>query len=151
MRTKAVKTLLPLSPTETWDALVAPEYPPLFSSLPEIFVARWSGNYLLAQPRIPGGMSVNIARVMSRPHRLEIESRSGRIWFCLFDSDPQGTLWTAWIEGNFDTAPPSGFTTQTENWLEYYEVQLTRWSEAFSSMGWLLTQTIPEDMYWTLD
>lgn len=150
MRTKAVKTLLPLTPTEAWDALVAPEYPPLFCSLPEVFVARWVGNSLLSQPRIPGGMSVNIARVMNRPHRLEIETRSGRVWFSLFDPDPLGTVWTAWIEGDFDTPPPSGITTDKENWLEYYEVQLTRWSEAFSSMGWLLTGHIPEDLRWTL-
>ena len=69
MRTKTVKTLLPLSPTEAWDALVA---------------------------------------------------------------------------------PPSGFETEDRNWLEYYEVQLTRWSETFSSMGWLLTGNIPDDMRWTL-
>lgn len=151
MRTKAVKTLLPLPPIDTWDALVAPEYPPLFSSLPEVHVARWVGNYLIAQPRVPGGMSVNIARVFNRPHRLEVASRSGRVWVSLFDADPQGTVWTAWIEGDFDAPPPSGISTDSRNWLEYYEVQLTRWSEAFSSMGWLLTGSIPEDMRWTLD
>jgi hypothetical protein len=151
MRTKAVKTLLPLSPTEAWDQLVAPEYPPLFSSLPEVHTARWVGNYLISQPRIPGGMSVNIARVFNRPHRIEIASRSGRLWICLFDAEPEGTLWTAWIEGNFESPPPSGLTIESGNYLEYYEVQLTRWSEAFSSMGWLLTARIPDEMRWSLD
>lgn len=150
MRTKTFKTLLPLSPTEAWDALVAPEYPPLFSSLPEIFVARWVGNYLVAQPRIPGAISVNIARVLSRPNRIEIEARSGRTWHCLFDEDPSGTVWTKWIEGDFDHPPPSGFTTDAENWVDYYDVQLARWSEAFSDMGWLLTGSIPDDQRWTL-
>jgi hypothetical protein len=151
MRTKAVKTLLPIAPNDAWDTLVAPEYPPLFSSLPEIHVARWVGNYLIAQPRIAGGISVNIARVFNRPHRVEIATQAGRVWISLFDTDPDGTVWTAWIEGNFDAPPPSGFSTESRDWLEYYEVQLTRWSEAFSSMGWLLTATIPDDMRWTLD
>ena len=151
MRTKSIKTLLPLSPTEAWDALVAPEYPPLFSSLPEVLAARWVGNYLIAQPRIPGGISVNIARVLNRPHRAEIASRSGRVWISLFDADPDGTLWTAWIEGDFDAPPPSGFTTDAGNWLEYYEVQLQRWSDTWSSMGWLLAGGIPDDLRWSLD
>lgn len=76
MRTKSVKTLLPLTPTEVWDALVAPEYPPLFGALPEVLTARWVGNYLVAQPRIPGGISVNIARVLNRPNRVEIDRKS---------------------------------------------------------------------------
>lgn len=151
MRTKTVKTLLPLSPADAWDALVAPEYPPLFSALPEMLAARWVGNYLLNQPRVPGGISVNIARVLNRPHRVEIATKARRVWICLFDPDPDGTLWTAWIEGDFDMPPPSGLGTETGNWLEYYEVQLTRWSETFSSMGWLLTGTIPDDMRWTLE
>lgn len=150
MRTKSIKTLLPLAPTEAWDALVAPEYPPLFSSLPEVLAARWVGNYLVAQPRIPGGISVNIARVVNRPHRVEIESRSGRVWISLFDADPDGTVWTAWIEGNFETPPPSGFSTSDQDWLEYYEVQLKRWSDAWASMGWLLSGQIPREMRWTL-
>lgn len=150
MRTKTVKTLLPLSPTEVWDTLVAPEFPPLFSSMPDVLTTRWVGNYLVSQHRIPGGISVNIARVMNRPHRLELASRSGRVWISLFDPDPYGTIWTAWVEGNFDVPPPSGITTESQDWLEYYQVQLTRWSEAFSSMGWLLTSTIPDDMRWTL-
>lgn len=151
MRTNTVKTLLPLSPTEAWDTLVAPEYPPLFGALPEVLSARWVGNYLLSQPRIPGGISVNIARVMHRPHRVEIVSRSGRVWICLFDSDADGTLWTAWIEGNFEAPAPSGFGTEDGSWLQYYEVQLARWSETFASMGWPLTGSIPDDLRWTLD
>lgn len=150
MRTTTVKTLLPLTPTEAWDALVAPEYPPLFSSLPEVFVTRWVGNFLVSQSRVPGGFSVNIARVLNRPHRVEIETRTGRIWICLFDPHPEGTIWTAWIEGDFEQPPPSGYSTEDRDWLEYYEVQLQRWSEAFSSMGWLLTGSIPEDLRWTL-
>jgi hypothetical protein len=151
MRTTTYKTLLPIPPSEAWDTLVAPEYPPLFSSLPEVFVARWVGNYLLAYPRVPGGISVNIARVFNRPHRLEIATQTGRTWICLFDTHPEGTVWTAWIEGDFNTPPPAGYRTTGENWLEYYDVQLGRWSEAFSEMGWLLTSTIPEDRRWTLD
>lgn len=151
MRTKTVKTLLPLSPADAWDTLVAPEYPPLFSAIPEVLTARWVGNYLLSQQRIPGGLSVNIARVLHRPHRVEIATRSGRIWTSLFDAEADGTLWTAWIEGNFDAPAPSGLRTEAGNWLEYYEVQLRRWSEVFSSMGWLLTANIPDDMRWTLD
>lgn len=150
MRTKTVKTLLPLTPTEAWDALVAPEYPPLFGALPEVLAARWVGNFLLSQARVPGGISVNIARVMHRPHRVEIATRSGRVWICLFDPDPDGTIWSAWIEGNFDTASPSGFGTESGSWLAYYEVQLTRWSETFSSLGWLVTGSIPDGMRWTL-
>lgn len=151
MRTKTVKTLIPLTPDETWDTLVAPEYPPLFSCLPELHATRWVGNYLIAQPRIPGGLSVNIVRVFHRPNRLEIASRSGRTWFCLFDADPMGTVWQTWIEGNFEAPPPSGFNPNDQNWLDYYNAYLQRWSEVFSTMGWMLTGSIPDDMRWTLD
>ena len=150
MRTKTVKTLLPLTPTEAWDALIAPEYPPLFGSLPEAYAARWVGNYLLVQLRT-GGYSVNIARVLNRPHRLEIAAQSGRTWFSLFDADPEGTVWTAWIEGDFDALPPSGFRTQSDGYLDFYNVYIERWSEIFSSMGWLLTGRIPDEARWTLD
>lgn len=149
MRTKIVKTLLPLSPTEAWDSLVAPEYPPLFNSVPETHIARWVDNYLLNHTR-NGGYSVNIARVLNRPHRIELTARSGRTCHCLFDEDPAGTVWTTWIEGNFDVPPPSGFRNDSEDWMEYYNVYLERWSEIFSSTGWVLSGTIPDDVRWTL-
>ena len=150
MRTTTVKTFLPLTPTEAWDKLVAPEFPPLFSSLPETYTSRWVGNFLLNHTR-NGGYSVNIARVLNRPHRIEIAARSGRTWFCLFDADPEGTVCTAWIEGNFDVPPPSGFRNESENWLDFYNAYLQRWSEILSSIGWMLTGTIPEELRWTLD
>lgn len=93
---------------------------------------------------------MNIVRVRDRPDRVHVEARSGREWICLFDPDPMGTIWTAWIEGDFDSVSPSGFTTNDQSWLGFYEAQLNRWSETFSSMGWLLTKTIPEDKAWTL-
>ena len=150
-RTRTVKTLIPLTPAETWDTLVAPEFPPLFNCLPEVHLVRWVGNYLIAQPRLPSEMTVSIARVFNRPHRLEIVSRTGRMWVCLFDPDPLGTVWQAWMEGDFDNPPPAGLTTEERDWVKFYDAYLMRWSEVLSSSGAILTSTIPDDMRFTLD
>jgi hypothetical protein len=66
MRTKTVKTFLPLGPTEVWDKLVAQESPPLLTSVPETIITRWVGDYLPDHTR-SGAYTVNIAYHDWRP------------------------------------------------------------------------------------
>ena len=96
-------------------------------------------------------MTLSIARTFHRPHRLEIVSGTGRTWFCLFDSDPLGTVWQVWMEGDFDTPPPAGLTTEKRDWVVFYNAYLMRWSEIVSSASAILTGTIPNDLRFALD